>query len=68
MLKPVSRTSFYLGSFIACAIMALSTGCASGGFKYTRKYAQFINGQMILIRIILYIFTSIVFVITMLVD
>lgn len=49
--------------------MGLSTsGCASGGYKLTRQYARFVNSQNILIRIILYIFTAIVFVATLIVD
>ncbi len=47
---------------------AIATGCASGGYKLTRQYAGFVNKQNILVRILLYIFTSIVFGITMLVD
>ncbi len=47
---------------------ALATGCASGGFKLTRQYARFVNGQNIIVRIVLYILTSIVFAVTMLVD
>lgn len=58
---------------IVCLMLALvigvgTTGCASGGFKLTRQYARFVNSQNILIRIILYIFTSIVFVATIIVD
>lgn len=62
--KPLS----YLSAFLACFIMSLTTACASGGFKWTRKYASFVNSQHIIVRIILYILTSIVFAITMLVD
>lgn len=45
-----------------------TTGCASGGYKLTRQYARFVNSQNIIIRIVLYIFTSIVFFATLLVD
>src|SRR5690606_10112033 len=38
------------------------------GFKITRQYARFVNSQMIVLRIILYILTSIVFAVTLLVD
>ena len=62
--RPIS----YLGAFIACAIMSMATGCASGGCKLTRTYAQFVNSQNIIIRIILYILTSIVFAVTRLID
>lgn len=44
------------------------TGCASGGFKLTRKYAQFVNSKNIIIRVVLYILTSFVFAITLLID
>lgn len=46
----------------------LNLGCASGGFKLTRKYAQFVNSQNIIIRIVLYILTSVVFAATLLID
>ena len=48
--------------------MAVISGCASGGFKLTRSYAQFVNKQNIFLRIILYILTSVVFAVTMLID
>jgi len=48
--------------------MTFASGCASGGFKLTRQYAGFVNRQMIIIRIILYILTSVVFAATMLID
>lgn len=44
------------------------TGCASGGYKLTRKYAQFVNSKNIIIRVVLYILTSFVFAITLLID
>ncbi len=44
------------------------SSCASGGFKLTRDYARWVNSQNIIIRIILYIFTSFVFGITILID
>ena len=58
----------YLPCFIACAIMALASGCASGGFKITRQYAGFVNKQMIVVRVILYLLTGVVFAVTMLID
>ena len=58
----------YVGAFFACLIMSVATGCASGGFKLTRKYAQFVNKQNIIIRIVLYILTGVVFAVTMLID
>src|SRR5688572_22802984 len=43
-------------------------GCASGGFKLTRQYAGFVNRQNLILRIIIYIFTGIVFAVTLLID
>jgi hypothetical protein len=63
-----SKLAFYIGSFFACFIMAFSSGCASGGYKTTRSLAQWLNGQNIILRVILYILGSFVFVITLLVD
>jgi hypothetical protein len=48
--------------------MALTTGCASGGFKLTRQYAGWVNSQNIILRIVLYILTSVVFAVTLLID
>lgn len=55
-------------SFVACSIMALTSGCASGGYKLTRQYARWVNSQNIILRIILYILTSVVFFVTLLLD
>lgn len=49
-------------------LMSLSTGCASGGWKLTRDYARFVNRQHVIIRCVLYILTSVVFVATMIID
>lgn len=62
------KISFKISALAACCVLALTTGCASGGFKLTREYARFVNSKMIILRIVLYIFTSIVFAITMLID
>lgn len=48
--------------------MSLATGCASGGYKLTRQYAQWVNSNPVILRVILYIFTSFVFAITLLID
>jgi hypothetical protein len=65
---PSLKTFFYPVAFAACAIMALSSGCASGGFKLTRQYATWVNSQQVVLRVILYILTGVVFVVTMLID
>ncbi len=64
----VSRSFFMASAFLASVVISLTTGCASGGFKLTRQYATFVNSQNIVIRILLYIFTSIVFAATLLID
>lgn len=68
MPKTLTRSVFFSFAFAACSILALNIGCASGGFKLTRDYARFVNSKNIILRIILYIFTSIVFAVTMLID
>ena len=68
MKQLLFKPFFRLSSLLTCLVLALTTGCASGGFKLTREYAGFVNRQMIIIRIIVYLFTGIVFAITLLVD
>lgn len=45
-----------------------TTGCASGGYKLTRQYAHFVNSKSLILRIILYIFTFVIFGVTLLID
>lgn len=59
---------FYVSSLIACSVMAMTSGCASGGFKLTREYAGWVNRQNLILRIVLYILTSVVFFVTLLID
>lgn len=68
MFNVLSKMTFYTGSVIACLMMVFTTSCASGGFKLTRRYSQFVNSNHIVLRVILYIFTAVVFAITMLID
>lgn len=68
MQKKLSKGFFYLGSAAACTILAFATGCASGGYSLTRKYAQFVNSQPLILRIVLYILTFVVFAVTLLID
>lgn len=63
-MKPVS----YLSAFLACFIMCFTSACASGGFKWTRKYAGWVNSQNIVLRIVIYLLTGIVFAVTLMVD
>lgn len=58
----------YAVMLFSALVMGLVSGCASGGFKLTRQYAGFVNKQNIIIRIVLYILTAVVFAVTMLVD
>jgi hypothetical protein len=67
-MQKLSRILFYLGSASACFMMMFTTGCASGGYTLTRKYSQFVNSQNIILRIVLYILTGIIFAVTILVD
>lgn len=67
-MKLSNRVPFFISSFIACSIMALTSGCASGGYKITRSYSKWVNSQFIVLRIIIYFFTGIVFAITMIID
>jgi len=68
MNQNVSKVFFYFSSLLACIVLAFTTACASGGYKLTRQYAGFVNKQQIIIRIIVYLLTGIVFAVTLLVD
>jgi len=62
----MGKILYYLGC--ATSVAMLSTGCASGGFKLTREYATFVNHQPVILRVILYILTAVVFAVTLLID
>jgi len=68
MLHLMTKVAGYAGAFLASLVVAFSVGCASGGFKLTREYARFVNKQHIIVRIIIYLLTTIVFAVTLLVD
>ncbi|MGZ3775439.1 MAG: DUF3332 family protein [Pseudobdellovibrionaceae bacterium] len=68
MQKISGRFLFYVSSLVACSMMALTSGCASGGFKLTRQYAGWVNSQNVVLRVILYILTIVVFTVTILID
>lgn len=55
-------------SFLTFIAATVTTGCMSGGFKWTRRYAQFVNSTHIVVRVVLYILTLPVYAITYLVD
>ena len=63
----VNKYSF-TSAFVACLMMAFTTGCASGGYQLTRSYATWVNSNGTVVRVILYLFTFIVFFVTMLID
>lgn len=64
----MSRVMFWVTSILASLIMAVNSGCASGGYKLTRQLAGWLNKQMIVVRVVLYILGAFVFGITMLID
>lgn len=68
MKKHLFNPFYYFMALLACSTMALTSGCASGGFKLTRQYAGWVNSQNIILRIILYILTMVVFGVTLLID
>lgn len=61
------KKSLLVYTALSVAIL-FSAGCASGGFKLTRQYARWVNSQNIILRIIIYILTGIVFAVTLLID
>lgn len=66
MHKIRQRPFAYLCSLLASLMMS---GCASGGYSLTRSYAEFVNGQRNpVLRVVVYLLTSVVFVVTLLVD
>ena len=67
-MSQTKKFSGYAMMFLASFVMAFASGCASGGFKLTRKYAGFVNKQNIILRIVLYILTGVVFAVTLLID
>jgi hypothetical protein len=64
----IKKMLFSIVTLWSALIMSLTTGCASGGYKLTRSYAGFVNKQNIIIRIVLYILTAVVFAVTLLID
>lgn len=68
VIKKTTKAIVVVTGFWAAMVMTLTSGCASGGFKLTRQYAGFVNRQQIIVRIILYILTMVVFAVTVLVD
>jgi hypothetical protein len=67
MQRFLSKTLFYMG-FASAAFLSMATGCASGGYKLTRQYAGWVNSQNVILRVIIYILTMVVFAVTILID
>lgn len=61
------KKSLLVYTALSVAIL-FTAGCASGGFKLTRQYARWVNSQNIILRIVLYILTAVVFAVTLLID
>jgi hypothetical protein len=68
MQTHLTRPVGFMTSLLASLTMAFAVGCASGGFKLTRSYAELVNRQNVVVRVVLYILTSVIFVVTMLID
>lgn len=68
MIKIWSKFLFYTSSFVAAFVLAFTSGCASGGYKTTRQYAGWLNSQNVVVRVILYLLTAIVFFFTLIID
>lgn len=60
-----ARRAFVIGLTI---LTAFTTGCASGGFRLTRRYSSFVNRQNVVLRVILYVLTLPIFWVTLLID
>src|SRR4051794_31680669 len=58
----------HVTALAAVMAMALTTGCASGGFQLTRQYAGFVNRQPTILGAVIYILTIPVFVVTLIID
>ena len=66
LLAQFYRKFIYAILIFSVSILSVTqVGCASGGFKLTRQYARFVNKQQIIIRIVLYILTAVVFLATL---
>lgn len=68
MQKFLSKLLYFTGTATACLMMIFTTGCASGGWELTRDYSVWINSKKTVLRVVLYILTIPVFLITILID
>lgn len=48
--------------------MAFNVGCVSGGWELTRDYSTWINSKKVGLRVVLYLLTFVVFLVTILID
>lgn len=62
------KITLLFAGLITAMVAGLTTGCVSGGFKLTRQYAGWVNKQNIILRIVIYLLTGVVFAVTMLID
>ncbi len=68
MQRLLSKLLYHLGTATACLMMVFQTGCVSGGWELTRDYSTWINSKKVGLRVVLYLLTSVVFLITILID
>ena len=64
----LKRTVLIFTATWSALVLSQLSGCASGGFKMTRSYARWVNSTPIILRIVLYLLTGIVFVVTQILD
>jgi len=59
----LSLTAIFTG-----LIASQFSGCASGGYKWTRAYSQWVNSTHIVLRILIYLLTGVVYYVALIVD
>lgn len=68
MPKLIKKTTLTLTAIWSAFLVCTTSGCASGGYKLTRKYSSWVNKNNIVLRVVLYLLTGIVYAVTMLID
>ena len=68
MTKFLSKSLYHLGTAAACLTMVFQTGCVSGGWELTRDYSMWLNSKKVGLRVVLYLLTFVVFLVTILID
>ena len=64
----IGKVLYYAAGIITSLFLSMNTGCVSGGFKLTRQYAGWVNSQTLVLRVIIYLLTFVVFGVTLLID